>query len=100
VLLTQAIFGKILAIILRQYKVRFQIACANYRRLQNLCHCQDIISCPGKVIVSNLIIVTFCLCLLSAATDVKENKENDKKTDQLKDPPLEPETLSRVGVVI
>lgn len=32
-----------------------------------------------------------------ATTDVKENKENEKKTDPFKDPPLESEALSRVS---
>ena len=35
-----------------------------------------------------------------ANTDVKENKENEKKADPLKEPPLEPDSLSRVGTVI
>ena len=31
---------------------------------------------------------------------MKENKENEKKADPLKEPPLEPDALSRVGTVI
>ena len=35
--------------------------------------------------------------LLAATSDVKENKDNDKKGDSLKEPPLESDVLVRVS---
>ena len=43
--------------------------------------------------------LVFVVCFPLATTDVKENKENDKKADPLKEPPLESEALCRVGTL-
>lgn len=38
--------------------------------------------------------------LLAATSDVKENKDSEKKADPLKEPPLESDALVRVTVII
>lgn len=57
---------------------------------------------PQWLVIIFAILLSLILCFVfsKANTDVKENKENEKKADPLKEPPLEPDALSRVGTVI